>query len=454
MTDIADLLFRPRSIVVYGASSDPEKLSGRPLDYLKRLGYQGDFFAVNPRRDSVQEVPSYADVAEVPGPVDLAIVVLPAKEAVEALRSCAEANVGAAIVFASGFDESVNGDRQLQAELRELVATSTMRVVGPNCLGAFCAHEGTFATFSTAFDASHDLPDSPIALVSQSGAVGTFTFSAMSALGVGVRYFANPGNQADVTAVELLRSLVEYPDVEILLGHLEDGRDLEGVEALARRARELGKPLVILKAGRTPAGARAIAAHTASHAGDDVALTHLLNQHGCIRVESMEEMADTALGLVSRRRVEGPRVTIVTLSGGAGALAADAATDLGLRVEPWDGKEQEAFARLPYFASTLNPIDVTGAMINDIGILEEVLTIVNGHDATDAVLVVLGNADKGSAEIVATLKAAHSNSEKPMVVAWTGGDGAARAALLELGIPTYEEPLRAVRTLSHLAGAR
>lgn len=453
---VADLLFRPRSVVVYGASSDPEKLSGRPLNYLKKFGYSGALYAINPRHEQVQGILAYADIEAVPGPVDLAVIVVPAASVVEAVERCARAGVGAAIIFASGFAEIGNEGPRDQAQIAAIARRSGMRLLGPNCLGAFSSPERAFATFSTAFDdvlvgtdQGAQPADSPIALVSQSGAVGTFTYTMMNALGLGVRYFANTGNQSDITVVELLTALADARDVDVLLGHIEEGETLAALAQLARAAGERRKPLILLKGGRSHAGTRAVAAHTGSVAGDDEAFGGILADHGAVRVDSMEALADAALAFVSGRRAAGRRLTIVTSSGGAGALTTDAAVELGLTVEPWQSADRALVAsHLPYFASTANPIDVTGAMINDVAILERTLQVVCDNDETDVVLVVVGNADLAGPEIVATIDSACAATSKPFFVAWTGGSGRPREMLLAAGVPAYSEPRRAVQALS------
>lgn len=453
---IADLLFRPRGVVVYGASSDPDKLSGRPLAYLSSRKYDGQVYAINPRRDEVQGYRTFPDAASLPEPVDLAVVVVPAPAVVAAVRDCADAGVGAAIIFASGFAESQADDAIDQVELAAIVEATGIRVLGPNCLGSFALPGNVFATFSTAFDEGGEVIDSPVALVSQSGAVGTFTYSMMSATGIGIRYYANTGNQADVTAIEVLSELVDAPDVDILMGHLEDGTDLERLGRLAAAAEAARKPLLVLKGGSSAAGARAVKAHTASTAGDDAEVERVLAAHGAIRVPTMEAWADAALVLAPGRRSLGRRLTIMTQSGGSAALAADYATDAGFEIGTWGSAEdtQVLASRLPSFASVSNPIDLTGAMINDISLLELALETVLAQEGTDLVLVVLGNSDRGGDEFAAALSAAYQTTDKPVVVSWTGGSGRPRQRLLEAGIPTYTEPLRAVRALAHLARPR
>ena len=452
---IADLLFRPRSVVVYGASSDRDKLSGRPLDYLKRFGFHGSVYAVNPRRTEVQGVPAFPSISDVPGPIDLAIVVVPAESVLEALENCAAHGVGAAIIFASGYAESGPEGAAEQQKITDLCRRTGMRVLGPNCLGSFSVVDDTYATFSTAFDDDTVKADSPIGLVTQSGAVGTFTYSAMNALGVGTRYFANTGNQSDIDVVEILRALVDEPQAQILMGHLEDGRDVEALEGLARAAAAADKPLVILKGGRTPAGARAVMAHTGSVAGDLDAFERALETHGGIAVRGLEDWSDVALALRDGRIPQGRRLTFVTLSGGCAAIASDAAVEAGLVVDTWTSStdRDRIAARLPGFASTLNPIDMTGAMLTDLDSLAEALDVVSANEETDAICVVLGNADRGSAEIVESLRRAYAATDKPFLVSWTGGSGRPRQQLLEMGVPVFSEPGRAVRALARVAQA-
>lgn len=449
---VADLVFDPRSIAVVGASSDPDKLSGRPLAYLKKLGYAGALFAVNPRRELVQGVQAYPDIADVPGPVDLAIIVVPADKVLDAVDACAAAGVAAATIFASGFSEAPGGvGVEAQARIAATARQSRMRILGPNCLGSFSLEQKAFATFSTAFDGLGVLPDSPIALASQSGAVGTFTYSTMAAVGLGVRYFANTGNEVDISVVELLDALVDRGDVKILMGHLEGFTDPAALDRLAARAAEARKPLLLLKSGRTPVGQRAIGAHTGSVGGDDAQFDEILARHGAIRARSMEEWTDLALVFAMGRVPRGRRVSLVTQSGGAGALASDIASDSGLVIEPWaDQTREEVAALLPFFASTANPIDVTGALINDPSILEKTLRIACDTEETDVVFVVLGNSDKAGIEMAEICISQFRATDKPFLVAWTGGSGAPGRLLLAAGVPTFSEPARAVRAIGVL----
>lgn len=450
---LSDALFRPRGIAVVGASNDPAKLSGRPLDFLLRLDFKGQIYPINPTRTQVQGTRSYASLKEITGPVDLAIVVVPATGVLQALTECAEAGISAAIVFASGFAE-VKGDkgRHLQDQVVAIAKTTGLRVLGPNCLGSFATMTSAFATFSSAFDELTEVHDDAIAIVSQSGAVGTYLYTTMQASGVGARYYANTGNEADISVAELLSALAQASDVDILIGYLEDGRRLDRLTEAAAAADALGKPLILMKSGATAEGARAVGFHTGSSPGDDAEFTALVERHGAIRVESMEAAGDVAMIFRPGRRTLGRRLAIVTSSGGSSALATDAAVQCGLAVESVSPDTELALrGMMPDYGSAANPIDLTGSLLNDAPMLEGALTKVVADPLVDMVLVVIGNADRGSEALVKGIHSGYLATGKPFAVAWTGGSGRPRQALLDLKVPTYAEPLRAVRALRRLA---
>ena len=386
---IQEALFRPRGIAIVGASNEPAKLLGRPLDYLIKLGYQGAIVSVNPTRTLVQGVPSYPSLAVAKVQVDLAVVVVPAPAVAQALRDCAAAGVAAAIVFASGFAEMGGRGGPMQQEIEEICRTTGLRAIGPNCLGTFALPSKAFATLSSAFDEEGVLPDDAIALVSQSGAVSTFIYASMVATGVGVRYFANTGNEVDVSVGELLGSLAESQDVDILIGYLEDARRLGALEDAA------GDAAMLFRQGR--------------RAGD-------------------------------------PKVAIVTSSGGASALTTDAAVQIGLRIDALSPSTADAILPLlPEYGSVANPVDLTGALLNDLVLIRKALEHMAADPAIDILLVVLGNADRGGEALVEGIAEVCAQTRKPFVVRWSGGSGRPRQSLMARRIPTYAEPLRAIR---------
>lgn len=446
-----DALFRPRGIAIVGASNDPDKLSGRPLDYLIKLGYSGAIVPVNPKRDQVQGVRSFHRLSDATTPIDLAIVVVPSPSVAAALRDCAEAGISAAIVFASGFSEMGGRGIGMQHDIEQICRETGLRVIGPNCLGTFALPSKAFATFSSAFDENSDVPNDAIALVSQSGAVGTFIFASMVATGVGVRYFANTGNEADISVGELLGSLADTPDVDVLIGYLEDARRLHALDEAAAKADRLGKPLLLLKSGATAEGTRAVGFHTGSQPGDGAAFQAIVERHGAMRLESMEAAADAAMLFRQGRRAAGPRVAIVTSSGGASALTTDAAVQIGLRIDPPSPHVQEAMRpMLPEYGSVANPVDLTGALLTDPTLIRRTLQQLVADPQVDIILVVLGNADRGGEALVDGIADVCQCTDKPFVVAWSGGSGRPRQWLQAKKIPTYPEPLRAVRAIKRL----
>lgn len=450
---IAETLFRPRSIAIVGASNDTVKLSGRPLDFLIRHGYRGALYPVNPRRDTVQGIRAWPRVADLPEPADLAIIVVPAAGVAEAVEDCGKAGIGAAIIFASGFsDMAGEAGVPLQQDLVDIARRTGIRILGPNCLGSFAIPTHAMATFSSAFDEEDNLRDDPVAIVSQSGAVGTFMYSALLGQGLGARYYANTGNQSDISVAEILAALAEFDDVGVLMGYMEHFTDETPLRRAVQAAQRAGKPLLLLKAGETEAGRRSVGAHTASDPGDRARFDAVLAQGGALRMQRMEEMTDAALAFRTGRRARGRRLSIITSSGGASSIAADAATRDRLDVNRWtDAARARLSDLLPAFGSSLNPLDLTGALLTDPTLMARAMDRLVTSDETDMILVVLGNADRGSEAIVDGILQGFRATDKPFAVVWTGGSGRPRQALLAAGVPCYTDPARGVRALAHVA---
>lgn len=218
---LCDLYFSPRRVVVVGASNDPRKLSGRVIDFLNRSAFTGEVIPINPNRGTVQALRAYPSVGAYPhGNIDLAVLAVPAADVPGALQECAAADIPAAIVFASGFAETERGT-QLQEKVAALCHRTGIRVLGPNCLGVIGAKTGAALTFSSVLDTGLELHDGPIAVVAQSGAMATYLYSLLLDHGLGVGYLANTGNEVDVTAAELLSSLLERSDVSSGVMYLE-----------------------------------------------------------------------------------------------------------------------------------------------------------------------------------------------------------------------------------------
>ncbi|KAA5827080.1 acetate--CoA ligase family protein [Saccharopolyspora hirsuta] len=445
-------LLHPRSIAVLGASDNPIKLSGRPIELMKRFGYTGRLLPINARRAEVQGLPAYRGLDEVDGEIDLAMVMLPADKVVDGLRACAARGIPAAIVGASGFAEIGPRGEHLQRQLAEVIAETGIRVLGPNCLGMFNLRDRAMPTFTSAMDDTSELVDGPVAFVSQSGAFGTFIFSAAQNAGLGISHFLNTGNEADLSVAEVLGGLVETDGVDVLMAYLEGVHRGRELLAVARRADELDKPILLVKVGSSEAGARAAQSHTASLAGEDAVFDGAARQHGIVRLAGQEQLLDTAQVFANGRRARGRRLSTLSLSGGAGVLMADVASDNGLLVQPWDEAWQQRMAEvIPAYGSPRNPIDLTATLISDPDLLRRGLDVAVQHPGTDMIAVLLGNADNASEQLIDAIEQAHRATDRPLVVVWTGGSGRPRRRLQELGIPCFTDPGRAAAALGKLA---
>lgn len=450
--DGVQALLYPRSIAVLGASDNPLKLSGRPIDYLKRFGFDGRILPINANRDRVQGLPAYRSLSDVDGDIDLAMIMLSADRAAAAVRECGRRGIPAAIVGASGFAELGGQGAVRQRELAAAAAESGVRVLGPNCLGMISLRDRAVPTFTSALDEDARLLPGPVAFVSQSGAFGGFVFNESQNLGIGISHYLNTGNEVDLSVAELLGGLVETAQTRVLLAYLEGVSHGERLLAVARRAHELDKPIVVVKVGRSAAGALAARSHTASLAGQDSVFDGVARQHSIVRVEGTESMLDAAALFATGRRARGRALTTLTVSGGAGALMADAAAAHGIEVRAWEDPWQRRMAAaIPPYGSPRNPVDLTGSLISEPDILRRALRVAVEHPGTDMIAVLLGCAESCADALIAAVDEAYQATDRPIVVVWTGGSGRPRQRLRERGLPCYSDPGRAAAALGLLA---
>lgn len=450
-TDFGPLL-APRSIAVVGASDNPRKLSGRPVAFLKRFGYEGRILPVNPVRSTVQGIPAYLSVDQIDGEIDVALLVVPAEKTPDATRACVAAGVRFVIATAAGFSEASASGADLEAEMLAALEGSSTRLIGPNTLGMIGVRDGAVPTFSGVLEEKLPLRPGPVAFVSQSGAFGSFIFGEAQAAYVRMSHYLNTGNEADLTVADLLGGLVADDETRVLLAYLEGVSHGRRLLEVARAAHLADKPIIAVKSGRSEAGARAAASHTASLAGDDQVFDDLVREAGVVRVEGQEPLLDAAQVFDSLRRTKGRRLTILSESGGAAVLSADAASAAGLVVEPWSSEWQAKLAaEIPDFASARNPVDLTGQLITDPSLMRAALRLSIEHPDTDLIMVLVGNADMFADPIIDALTEYYDTTDRPIAVVWTGGTGEPRIRLRERGIPCFTDPGRAARALGKLA---
>lgn len=371
MTPDLSCFLAPRRVAVVGASSDPVRIGGRPIAYMKRLGFAGEILPVNPSRAEVQGLRAYPDLAAIDGVIDLVVIAVPTPHVAKALVDAARKGARGAVIFSSGFAE-IGGDGIAQQDnLRELARAHGIRVVGPNSLGVFSAISGVAATFSSFLEL--EVPqDGNIAIVSQSGAFGAHLSILALERGLRLRHWVTTGNEMDLGTSDFIAAMAADPAVRVIGVYAEtvgDGRRFLDAVAAARRA---GKAVVVMKVGRTQAGSDAAASHTASLAGDDAVFAAALEQAGGYRVLRTDAFVDALYALSVKGVMQGDRLGILTVSGGAGVLMADAASDAGLVLPPMPDASQEALRALVPFGSPVNPVDVTAQALND-------MTLVGRH---------------------------------------------------------------------------
>jgi len=438
----------PRSIAVIGASDNDNKIGGRPIAFLKRFGFRGAVYPVNPTRDEIQGLRSYASLAALPEAPELAIVAVPGARAVEAVEDCARAGVRVCVVFSSGFGETPDpAARAQERAMVECARAAGMRMVGPNSQGLANFGTGAVPSFSTMFVEAPPA-DGPVGIISQSGAMSVIPYGLLRARGIGVRHSHATGNDADTTVCELATVVAEDPALKLLLLYLEGVPDPWHLAEAARIARERELPIVALKSGRSPAGQAAARSHTGALANEDRVVDAFLEDQGIWRVRSVVEMVDAAALYLKGWRPRGRRLVSISNSGAVCVMSADAATEAGLSLEPL-GEPTQAELRtiLPGFATTTNPVDITAALLSNSSLFGSILPAIGRDPAADAFFVGIPVAGAGyDVEAFARDSARfEADTGKPLVAAVPQRSVAERFEAH--GVVTYPTETEAIRAL-------
>lgn len=367
MTILSDLT-APKRLAIVGASDNPTRIGGRPMSYMLKPEFKGICYPVNPNRETIQGVTSYPSLRALPDDIDFAIIAVPAAQVAGQVRDAAEKGAKAALIFSSGFAEMGEEGAALQDELYLVGKNNNIRIIGPNCLGLFNASEHFYATFTSSIDRATPRPGG-LAIASQSGAYGSHIYMSCHERGLGIGQWVTTGNEVDIEVAEVIKMYAAEESVHTILAYVESIKNgplmIEALEA----ARANKKPVVITKVGRSEVGAAAASSHTASLAGEDAIYDAIFKQYGAYRVQSTEEMIDVAVAARPRIYPVGKKVGLVTISGGAGILMADAASDLSLDVAPMPIDAQEEMKKVLPFAAPRNPVDVTAQFFNDLSLI-------------------------------------------------------------------------------------
>ena len=434
-----DRLIAPRSIALVGASADADKLSGRPLHYLKQHGFDGAIYPVNPRAGSIAGVRCYPDIAALPEAPDVALVLLGAERVLDAVRQLSAIGTGAAIVLAGGFGEIGEQGRRREAEIAQ--AAGAMRVLGPNSIGLINVTDGVALTASNALVADELLRGS-VGLVSQSGGILGALLSRAQAQGIGFSKLIATGNECDLEVSDFVAHLAQDPATNVIALYLEGLRHPQRFRDAALLARAAGKPIVAFKVGRSEAGARAAVSHTGAMAGSDAVYDALFRQLHIIRAERFSDLIDLPMALSARRVLRGRRLALVTSTGGAASLLADAAGAAGFELPEPDAATAQHLRGLDIPGASLdrNPIDVTLAGVKP-DVFRSILGALLDSPAYDAIAVVLGSSVLRDSETAGgPLREAYAKGAKP-VVAFVSPDAPHVVnALNRAGVPAFAAP--------------
>ena len=448
-----DAIFRPRSIAVIGASRRPGSIGHEILHNLIEHDFQGVVFPVNPTARVIHSIKAYPTVLDIPDPVDLAVVVVPYRQVLGVVEECGRKGVRGLVVITAGFRE-VGGEGIAREEaLIESVRAYDMQLVGPNCMGVINTEPSVSmnATFAPTFP-----PPGPIAIVSQSGALGVTILDHARELGLGVSMFVSVGNKSDVSGNKLIEYWSRDPGTKLIVMYNESFGDPRRFTRLARRITK-EKPILAVKAGRTPTGARAASSHTGALAGTDVAVDALFEQCGVIRATTLEELFDFAMAFSNQPVPRGDRVAIITNAGGPGILTADACESLGLVIAPLAEETRNRLrAEVAEEASVQNPVDLIASA--DAAVYRVALDIVLHDPNVDAAIAIFvppvqvdtGAVATGIAEIV-------GRHEDKTVLACLMGKKGVHGGMTELkrhNIPAFMFPESAARALAAMVRYR
>src|SRR5271165_2909386 len=389
-----DTFFAPQSIALIGASRDHEKIPGRLLAMLRKNEFPGKIYPINPNYDEIDGLACFKSIADVGDTIDLAVIIIPARGVLAALKQCADVGVKNAVIISSGFAEEGGDSAAMQDEIAAFAKRTGMRISGPNAEGFYSGVQRVAATFSPAVDVKPGVTPlvatkKRIGIVAQSGGIGFAYLNRAKALGVAVSYVVSAGNESDLGAGEFLDYMVQDSSTDVILLFIEGIRDVEKFLAAAQRAAEMKKPVIVTKVGRSGAGERAAASHTASMAGWSAAYDAVFAKYGFIVSNDLDEAMSIAAVLTSNPLPAGDRVAVITVSGGAGIWGADTASLQGLQVpELSQAIQHEIMKLLPSYGSARNPIDVTAQGVNSGG-LQKSIDLLSTSDEVDAMLVVL-----------------------------------------------------------------
>lgn len=444
-----DPLFRPETIGVIGASTTAGSVGNILMRNLTENAFNGVIYPVNPKRRAVHGIPCYPSLSAVPEPLDLAVIATPAATVPDLVRECIDAGTKSAIIISAGFAELGESGRALERQILEL-ARGKLRIIGPNCLGVIHPSMGLNASFAAATPAAGH-----IALLSQSGAICTSVLDWALERNVGFSAFVSVGSMLDVDFGDLIDYFGEDPHTRSIILYMESMGDVRRFLSAARAVARV-KPIIVVKAGRHEAGARAAASHTGALAGADAVFDAAFRRAGVLRVGTIAELFNMAEILAAQPAPAGPALAIITNAGGPGVMATDALMLQGGQLAELSSDSRTALDdTLPPFWSHGNPIDILGDATPER--YRQAVEICSRDPGIDGILVLLTpQAMTNPTETARKLIPLAPPPHKPILASWLGGGDVreGRHILDMAGFPIFDSPEEAVQAFLHMVQYR
>ena len=433
-------LFRPKSVAIIGASTNPAKTAGRPLRFLREYGFSGKIWPVNPQSSKIDGIRCYASINDLPAAPDASIILLDPSGTEDAVRKLSTLGASASIVLGGGYGETGPAGIKRQAALSE--AAKSMRLLGPNTIGLLNLQDRIILSASGALDAEA-LTTGKIGVISQSGGILGSLLSRAAAKGIGLSHLAATGNEGDLEVCDILEWMINETETSVITLYLEGLRNTKRFKFLARAASRAGKHLVVYKVGKSDAGALASASHTGAMAGDDRLYDALFAQSGVLRVDRFDDLLDIAMALSTGKKTKGDRVGILTSTGGAGSLVADRCGLVGLTTPAPSRKTAALLGSLLRhvgFIANRNPIDLTLAGLTPEIVRGSITALIEAKEY-DIVIPIIGSSAVGRPELFAEpLIQAANDISKPLIVYCSPDAPDILYRLNSAGIPTYAAP--------------
>jgi acyl-CoA synthetase (NDP forming) len=439
-----DSFFAPESIAIIGASPDTKKIRGLLQSMLQKNGYPGRLYPVNPSYQEIADVLCFPSVGAIGKSIDLALIAIPAERVLQSLEECAQAGVRNAVIISSGFAEEGGSSIDMQRDIAALARRTGMRISGPNAEGFHNEIGHVAATFSPAVDVQAGAArlvasTRRIGIIAQSGGIGFALYNRGGAMGLSFSYVVSTGNEVDLGIGDFLAHMVRDDGTEVVMLFLESVREPSTFLHAAAEAARIGKPIIVAKIGKSGAGARAAASHTASMTGWNAAYRAVFAKYGFIEASDPDEAVAVAAALTSAPLPKGDRAAVVTASGGAGAWAADMLAISGLAVPELSADLQAQIrALIPSYGSPRNPVDVTAQAIQTGG-LQRAIELLNEADEIDMIVLVVSLASKHRVlfELEALQTIVQSQRKPVLVYSYTIPSSFGRGKMAEAGLPVF-----------------